>query len=372
MVYIIDEVFFNAILPRLRSRFRSVLDLDSANHSSDALVEDLGPIGWIYENGAYRGLAVGTKVVCTNSFNIGHVGSVLAIHENGNVTYSFPTMRDSLKTYEPWESKSKWRLTVVPQETDPLTRMTETQAKRYHKLNEKKAEKKESIEGENKEFHNMRIYEAFFPPGWQKRREAMEIRCAWEDNRRKTEDARRLNEDKMGGDDQTLWEWKVKREKENFRRVLEDGRRKTEQKQIDESNGRAIHRYARKELLLYFLNHVSCLADLIFDFEEMIQFWCSPLGWVFEEGQYKGLRLGSRVVCTERFIGHVGYVSAIENDITGLAKYYFPTYHNGKFEEVYNATQAIKQWGLCIVPDDTDLSKMMSPETATSFLRITN
>jgi len=371
MVYIIDEVFFNAI-PRLRSTFRSVLDLDSAKHSSDGLVENLGPTGWIYEEGVYRGLAVGTKVVCTNSFNIGHVGSVLTIHENGNVTYSFPTMRVSLKTYEPWESKSKWRLTVVPQETDSLTRMTETQAKRYYELNEKKAKKKESTDAENKEFHNMRMYDAFFPPGWQKMREAMEIRWAQEDNRRETEDARRLNEDKMGGDDQTLSVWKGQREKENFRRVLEDGRRKTEQKQIAESNERAIHRYPRKELLLYFLSHISCLADLIFDIEETIQFWGSPLGWVFEEGEYKGLRMGSRVVCTERFIGHVGYVSAIESDITGLAKYYFPTYHNGKFEEVYSSTQAIKQWGLCIVPDDTDLSKMMPPETATSFLRITN
>merc|ERR1719285_1132625 len=175
---------------------------------------------------------------------------------------------------------------------------------------------------------------------------------------------------KKGGDDQTLLVWKVKREKENFRRVLENGRRKTEQKQIDESNERAIHRYARKELVLYFLNNISCLADLIFDIEETIQFWSSPLGWVFEDGEYKGLRPGSRVVCTERFIGHVGYVSGIENDTTGSAKYYFPTYYGGKFEEVYNATQAVKSWGLCIVHDNTDLSKMMSPEDARSFLRI--
>jgi len=370
MVYIIDEVLFNAI-PRLRSRFRSVLDLNRSNHSSDALVEDLGPNGWVYEEGTYRGLEVGTKVVCTNSFNIGHVGSVLAIHKNGDVTYNFPTMRVSLKTYKPWESKSKWRLTVVPQETALLTRMTDVQAKRLYELNEESA-KKESTEAKKKEFHNMRMYEAFFPPGEWKRRKAMQIRCAKEDDRRQTEDARRLIEDKIGGDDQTLLAWKFKREEENFLRVLENGRRKTEQKQIDESNKRAVHRFARKELLLYHLNDISCLADLIFDIEETIKFWSSPLGWVFEEGEYKGLRPGSRVVCTERFIGHVGYVSGIENDITGLVKYYFPTYHEGKFEEVYSATQAIKSWGLCIVPDDTDLSKIMPPETATSFLRITN
>jgi len=371
MFYIIDEVFFNSI-QRLRSRLRSVLDLDRTDQSSDALVENLGPNGWVYEDGAYRGLAVGTKVVCTNSFHIGHVGSVLSIHKNGSVTYSFPTMRVSLRTYEPWESEKKWRLTVVPQETNTLARMTATQAKRYYELNEKNAKKKEQTDAKNREFYNMKMSEAFFPPGWQRRREAMEIRCAWEDNRRKTEDARRLIEDKIGGDEQALLAWKVKREKENFRRVLENGQRKTEQKQIDELNERAIHRYPRKEVLLYFLNDVSCLADLIFDIEETIQFWSSPLGWVFEEGEYKGLRPGSRVVCTERFIGHVGYVSGIENDITGLAKYYFPTYHNGKFEEVYNATQAIKSWGLCIAPDETDLSKIMSPETAKSFLRITN
>lgn len=363
MVYIFDEIFFNA-LPRMCSRLRSVLD--KKDHEciakvDDALVEDLGPNGWVYENEEFRGLEVGTKVVCTNSFIIGHVGSVEAIHNNGDVTYRFASLQDSLKTYELWESKSKWRFKVVPPETDMLKIMTEAQVKQYYEIHQTDAEKRASS--------NMKMYEAFLPPGEWKRREEIEIRCTKEDNRRKIEDARRLIENKIGGDTETLLRWRIIRENENLQRVLENGRRKTEQKQIEDANERAIHRYSRKGILAYFLNDVSCLADLIFDIEEMIQLWSNPLGWVFEDGKYKGLRRGSRVVCTARCIGHVGYVSSIENDISGAAKYYFPTYRKGKFEEVYNAAQAIKSWRLCIVPDDTDLTKRMSGEEALAHLR---
>lgn len=327
----------------------------------DALQEDLGPHGWVFEDGKYRGLEVGTKVVCTNSFNIGHVGCVEEIHEDGRVTYRFPALSVRLLTYELWESKSKWVFTVVPPETDMWTRMTETQTKQYYRI-EKTTEKVACVNG---------LYVAFLPRGELKRRRAVETRWRTEDDRYKTEDARRLMEDTTGGDGKTTETRMARRKKENIQRVLENGDRKTELKQIAELDERACHRYHRKELLLYFLQDISCLANLILDLEETIQEWSSPLGlgWLFENGEYKGLRSGTRVVCTERFIGHVGYVNSIEHDSTGTIKWHFPTYRNGLIQEVYSANQAIKSWALCVVPDDIDLSKKMSPEEARSYLK---
>jgi hypothetical protein len=350
------------ICPRLRTVSWT------ANEECVSLLDDavsilnrkLGPNGWLYEEGKYHGLKVGTKVVCTNSFNIGHVGFVEAILDEGKVTYRFPTLPNASKIYEVWEAKSKWRFTVVPQDTSTLTRMSESQIRKYCEPHE--ALKRDTVSV------NIGIFEAFLPSGELKRREDIKIRCAKEDERRKTEDTRRLKENKLGGDIETRQEWRTRREQENFERVLENGRRKTEQKQILEQNERTIHRSKRKKLLLWNLNNISCLVDVIFDLEDNIQLWYSPLGWVFEDGKYMGLRSGSRVVCTSKYIGHVGYVSSIVNDSNGTAEYYFPTYHRGKFSEVYGPTQAINSWRLCIVPDDTDLSKLMSPLEALSYL----
>lgn len=326
------------------------------------LEEDLGPHGWVYEDGKYRGLEVGTKVVCTNSFYLGHIGIVEAIMEGGKVEYRFPTLSDITRKYEVWESKSKWRFTVVPQNTRMSPKMSEMEIARYCKLHQVSEEETVST--------NMEMYESFFPRGELKKREQIAIRVAIENDRRKAEDARRLKENKMGADAETHQEWISRREKEDFLRVLENGRRKTEQKQIAELNERTIHRYERRDVLLFHLKGVYCLVELIFDLEETIQLWSSPLGWVFENGKYKGLRSGSRVVCTAKFLGHVGYVSSIEDDSNGTAKYYFPTYRDGKIEEVYGPTQAINSFGLCIVPDDTDLSNLMSKEEAYGNLKI--
>jgi len=366
--------FFDSIIfkvPKISSGLPTVSD--TANEECAGPVVDdvsvsgknLGPNGWLYEEGEYRGLEVGTKVVCTNSFNIGHVGYVEAFLEEGRVMYRFPTLSEHSRPYEHWEAKIKWRFTVVPQDTDTSTRMSQMEIKKY-------CEPHEAAEKEKVSF-NIGRYEEFLPPGELKKREGIRIRWTKEDERRKTEDERRKTEDerikeeRLGGDTEIVQKWFARREEENYERVLENGRRKTEQKQILELNERTIHRIERKELLLVHLNNVSCLADLIFNFEDNIQLWNSQLGWLFEDGKYMGLRSGSRVVCTAKFTGHVGYVSSIENDSNGTAKYYFPTYRRGRYEEVYGPTTAINSWRLCIVPDDTDLSKLMSKSEALSY-----
>jgi len=93
---------------------------------------------------------------------------------------------------------------------------------------------------------------------------------------------------------------------------------------------------------------------------------------VFKEGKYYGLQKGTKVVCTKSgFLGYVGWVEEIyENCPEGTAKYYFPAYEGGKYAEQYKADQAIKKWGLCVVPDTTDLNVVMSAKEALSYLRV--
>merc|ERR1719193_196770 len=98
--------------------------------------------------------------------------------------------------------------------------------------------------------------------------------------------------------------------------------------------------------------------------------WLSPLGWVFKNGKYRGLQKNSKVVCTKSaWIGYVGWVGEIqENCPEGTITYYFPRYQAGGQPERYTAAVAIAAWGLCVVPDDTDVNTIMSAERARSYI----
>jgi len=93
---------------------------------------------------------------------------------------------------------------------------------------------------------------------------------------------------------------------------------------------------------------------------------------VFKEGKYYGLEKGTKVVCTKSgFIGYVGWVDEIyEKCPRGTIKCYFPAYEGGKYAEYYQADPAIEKWGLCVVPDTTDLKVVMSTKEALSYLRV--
>jgi len=76
------------------------------------------------------------------------------------------------------------------------------------------------------------------------------------------------------------------------------------------------------------------------------------------------------VVCTKSaFIGYVGWVGEINKYCPGgTINYYFPRYKGEKHP--YTANVAMRHWGLCAVPDDTDMSLIMSAEKARSYLRV--
>jgi len=94
---------------------------------------DLGPFGWVFENGRFRGLSVGTKVVCTRSIYIGHVGRVQSLHSDGRVTYIFPTFSSFNETYSAEDSKSRWGIAVIPQDSSLTKRMLAQETTKYYK-----------------------------------------------------------------------------------------------------------------------------------------------------------------------------------------------------------------------------------------------
>jgi len=238
---------------------------------------DLGHCGWLYENGKFQGLQVGTKVVCTKSKFIGHVGVVIKLHTKGFITYIFPNISYSTMKWSSDVSKSVCGITVIPIESNLTRKMSEDEARSHYKKSGK-------------------------PP--------------------------------------------VKPMK-----TLADS--------------------VSGKVLMQFLDN-SYVVDIILDYEKAIELWFSPLGWVFEDGKYKGLRKGTKVVCTKTsFVGHVGYVDTIHtNSKDGLVTYYFPMYGNGRCPEKYDAIRAENKWGLCVVPDGTDVHRILSKREALSYVRV--
>jgi len=94
---------------------------------------DLGPFGWDFQDEKFRGLSVGTKVVCTKSIYIGHVGRVVSLHSDGRVTYIFPTFSSINVTYSAEESKSWWGIAVIPPDSSVTKRLLAQETK-YYKL----------------------------------------------------------------------------------------------------------------------------------------------------------------------------------------------------------------------------------------------
>jgi len=116
------------------------------------------------------------------------------------------------------------------------------------------------------------------------------------------------------------------------------------------------------KVLLTFLPVNIHVLDLILDFQDLFP----PLGWVFEDGKYKGLQKKTKVVYTKtRFIGHVGSVMEIQQNCPeGKIKWNFPLY-----QPLYTAREANEECGLCVVPDDTPYERMTTTE-ARSYLRV--
>ena len=59
----------------------------------------LGPYGWLFEDGKFQGLSIGTKVVYTKSEFIGHVGHVVSLQSRGKMEILFPTLSSFRRRY---------------------------------------------------------------------------------------------------------------------------------------------------------------------------------------------------------------------------------------------------------------------------------
>lgn len=122
------------------------------------------------------------------------------------------------------------------------------------------------------------------------------------------------------------------------------------------------------KVLLTFLPVNIDVLDIILDFQDLFP----PLGWVFEDGKYKGLQKKTKVVYTKsKLIGTVGSVMEIQQNCpAGKIYWNFPLcYMRGEQRLLYTARQANEDYGLCVVPDDTPNEKMTTKE-ARSYLRV--
>lgn len=246
----------------------------------------VGPYGWLYEDGKFRGLCVGTKVVITKSGYTGYVGQIVELHSDGRVSFLFPNFSTKTEIYKAAACKKDLGIAVIPPDTPLKTRMPKHEATKYYMPHKKIVVKKSEDEPAEKVVASSKNPE-------------------------------------------------------------------------------------REGALLHFLA-LSVLSDIIFEYENAIQLWFSPLGWVFENGVYLGLEKGTKVVCTKsRYMGYVGWVEHIHsNSPKGIITYYFPMYSDGRSPERYSAAKAIRTWGLCVVPEDTELQRIMTEEESHCYLRV--
>jgi len=355
--------------------------------------EDLGPFGWVFENGEFRGLAVGTKVVFTKSLYIGHVGRVVSLHSDGRVTYIFPTFSSCNETYSAEVSKSKWGIAVIPSHSSLTTKMLATEASKYY--NPKK-ELFLEIEKIRKNvllsFLQGYVYLVDIILDYENAIQLWFSSLGWVFENGKylgLQKGTKVVCTKSGFIGYVGWVDKIH---EN------DPAGKVTYIFPQYEGGRYPERYTAAVASRRFgicvvpddtdLNTIMDadvarnylrVRDYDFDKGRQAQLlkvsrseWLGPLGWVFGNGRYTGLQKNTKVVSTKPpYIGYVGWVAEIhENCPAGTVAYYFPRYQGGQQPELCTANVAITTWGLCVVPDDTDVNTSMSAERARSYLRV--
>jgi len=118
----------------------------------------------------------------------------------------------------------------------------------------------------------------------------------------------------------------------------------------------------REEILLPYLEYKKYLSYVILQMVFSMEQCTNPLGWTQQNLVIKGIRVGTKVVCTKSFIGHVGYVQLLSNSkisfrIISLSQSYEIPVH-----------EAQNRWGLAVLPDDIDISKQMTATEAYKYI----
>lgn len=116
----------------------------------------------------------------------------------------------------------------------------------------------------------------------------------------------------------------------------------------------------RETVLLPYFNGDKYLVGVLMNILMAMKEWLGPLGWSYKDGVFLGISEGCKVVCTKSDIGHVGYVLQLQ----GPHIFFLIVTTNESHTESWISAQ--NNWGLAVLPDNTDISQQM---TATEALK---
>jgi len=134
------------------------------------------------------------------------------------------------------------------------------------------------------------------------------------------------------------------------------------QKQKEEKEEKEKWILPREEILSPYFEHQANLVDVVLDLVSSIKPWANELGWTYENGEFKGIRIGTKVVCTKSFIGHVGYVEVLYDSIIRFRIVSLSKSYEGRYQEARDT------WGLAVLPDNVDISKQMTASEAYDYI----
>jgi len=331
--------------------------------------------GWDFKNGEFIGLLVGTKVVRTKLLYIGHVGRVVSLHSDGRVTFIFPCFSSHEKTYSVEDCKSKWGIAVIPADTSLSKNMSIEEASKfvnprnqYVRITDEQIERNKRIRplltffrGYVNVINIILDYEGtkvrFSRLGWMR----LDGEYLGLEKNTKVVATLRPYMGHIGFVDKIYENDPQGKMRIYFRNMR--------------------HKVISADAALKILG--LCVVPDDTDMNKIMpeykvrnyirvrdHEWLGSLGWVFESGKYKGLQINSKVVYTKsHYIGCVGRVDEIqENCMEGTVKYFFPT--SRRITPRYTADAAMELWGLCVVPDYTDINTILTEAKARSYLRV--